>query len=115
MTSPAPVAPAVPHLRHIWIMNALGELYCSPDPATRHRIKDPIALDHDCVRCHAQLQNSGQECGRLIYLLAGGLKNLSGEPLVLAAHVTVAEMRTMTREKMNRDQVLAFLGIHVSG
>lgn len=94
--------------RRIRIGKATGKLTC-PDG---HVLRDTdLVWEHGCLRCKYRRVSGGPECSKLVYLLGGGLVNPQGQPLIILAEVTVQEMDTMTREKMDYERVLRFLGI----
>lgn len=97
----------------MWAALSMSRITCLP---TRegHRIKDPLTWVEGCLRCTHQLRN-GIECGKLVYLVGGGLVTPRGSPLVLLASVTAAEMRQMADAKMDYERALEFLGIRFPG
>jgi hypothetical protein len=96
--------------RRVWIAKAGIPLRCSPD-RDGHRLADPLVWDHGCIRCTQKLKSGTGECGRLIYLLGGGIQNLRGEPVFMLTYVTPEEMRAMRDKRMDWEQAVTYLGI----
>jgi hypothetical protein len=100
--------------RRIWIASAAGPLTC-PDG---HRLKDPLVWSHGCIRCNHVSPDQvyadgrgGGRCGKLVYLVGGGLASTSGDPIMVLCEVTPIEMLAMSRGRMDAGQALRFLGI----
>lgn len=105
-----PIAPGeirVVQHRRVWLATAMDALSC-PDG---HRLKDPLIWEHGCLRCKHRATARGAECGKLVYLLGGGLVTLHGDPLIVLAEVTPTEMRMMATARMDYGQAIAYLGI----
>lgn len=101
--------------RRVWVARSIDEIWCYPDRGIGHRIKDPLTWEHGCLRCHQKAERGGAECGRLVYLVGGGLVTPRGESLVLLTEVTAADMLAMKRARMDYDAALDFLGIQFRG
>lgn len=101
--------------RRVWVASSKDEIRCLPDPAEGHRIKDPLVWEHGCLRCQHKVGRGDAMCGRLVYLVGGGLVNPRGESLVILAEITTAEVRAMEKAKMDYDAALRFLGIRFPG
>lgn len=105
--------------RRVWVARSTDAIMCHPDPAIGHRIKDPLIWEHGCLRCRHRVEHgpgaSRAECGRLVYLIGGGLVNPRGEPIVILAEVAPVDMQEMMRAKMDYERALAFLGIKFPG
>jgi hypothetical protein len=99
--------------RRVWVARSAGPLTCSAG----HRFKDDaLVWAHGCLRCrHRASRESPGECGRLVYLVGGGLVTPRGEPLVILAEVTAEEMREMSDRKMDYDHAMTYLGIQFPG
>ncbi len=94
--------------RRMWLATHDDALTCSEG----HRLKDPLVWVHGCIRCTHRWRGN-EECGRLVYLLGGGMITPDGKPLTLLAEVTAREMAHMRHERMDHAKVLLFLGIRV--
>lgn len=101
--------------RRVWVARARDQITCLPDPREGHRIKDPLVWDHGCLRCTHKIGRGEAMCGRLVYLVGGGLVAPSGDSLVLLAEVTTSEMNVMRDRRLNYDSALEFLGIRFPG
>lgn len=102
--------------RRVWIATSNDEIWCLPEkPPFAHRIKDPLVWEHGCLRCTHKIGRGEAMCGRLVYLVGGGLVNPRGEPLIVLVAVTTADARTMDHAKMDYAAALKFLGIWFPG
>jgi hypothetical protein len=101
--------------RRVWVARSRGEIWCLPDPREGHRIKDPLVWEHGCLRCTYKVGRGDAMCGRLVYLVGGGLVNPRGESLVILAEVSPADWLAMDKAKMDHDAALKFLGIRFPG
>jgi hypothetical protein len=100
--------------RRVWVARASHAITCLPTP-DGHQIRDPLVWEHGCLRCKHKVSRGGAECGRLVYLVGGGLVNPRGDSIVMLAEVSVADMREMQRARMDYDAALEFLGIRFPG
>ncbi|HTE46634.1 MAG TPA: hypothetical protein VK636_15380 [Gemmatimonadaceae bacterium] len=100
--------------RRVWVASAMTSITCLPS-VDGHHIKDPLVWEHGCLRCKHIVVRGGNECGRLVYLVGGGLVNPRGDPLVILASVVVSEMRQMAEAKMDYAAALEYLGIRFLG
>lgn len=98
--------------RRVWAALSTSRITCLPTPEG-HRIKDPLVWEHGGLRCRHRFGN-GTECGRLVYLVGGGLVTPNGSPLVMLAEVTPAELHEMASAKMDYERALDFLGVRFS-
>lgn len=97
-----------PSWRRLWVATGTDVLRC-PDG---HRFRDTqLVWQEGCLRCEHRETPGGPPCGLLVYLVGGGLVTPRGQPLVILASVTPAEMRRMSAEHMDHDRALEFLGI----
>jgi hypothetical protein len=102
--------------RRVWVVTGAGPLTCSPDPAAAHRFHDTdLVWEHGCLRCKHKVTRGGAECGRLIYLVGGGLVNPQGRSLIILCEVAAAEMRHMHEARLGHDAALEYLGIRLPG
>jgi hypothetical protein len=92
----------------------MSRITCLPSP-DGHRIRDPLVWEHGCLRCKHQPHKEKPPCGRLVYLVGGGLVTPHGKPLVLLASVTAEEMAVMFESRMDYKGSLDFLGIRFPG
>lgn len=117
--APAPIVAGhirVTSWRRVWVATAGGVLTCLPDPAEGHRFHDAdLVWEHGCLRCKQKVTRGGATCGRLVYLVGGGLVNPRGHALIILAEIAVPEFRRMTDERMDHDRALEFLGIRFPG
>jgi len=98
--------------RRVWVATGAGPLTCPEG----HRFKDTdLVWQEGCLRCKHKAERGDAECGKLVYLLGGGLVNPRGQPLVILAEISAGEMRTMASERMDHDRALEFLGIRFPG
>jgi hypothetical protein len=81
-----------------------------------HRLQDTTLVLEDTVyRCDYKYPAAGGrgydgECGALMLLIAG-FHSRKGEPLILIAPVTPADIRYMQERRMTVEEELAFIGL----
>lgn len=98
----------------MWAALSMSRITCLPAREGHHFKDTQLTWVEGCLRCKHKLRD-GSECGRLVYLVGGGLVTPRGSPLVLLASVTAAEMRQMADGKMDYERALEFLGIRFPG
>jgi hypothetical protein len=103
-----------PPRRAVWLVVGDDPLMCSPDPADGHPLRDPLVWNDGALRCKHKDKKSVGECGRLIYLVGGGLVTTGSRPLVIVTRVSPEEMRYMREQRMDHDRALQYLGITLS-
>lgn len=107
---PTPLTPAHGSYRRVWFATLDDGLTCSPD-ARGHRIKDLTVWNDGAIRCEYVPPLGGGQCGRLIYVVGGGLRTIQGAPMFALTHVAHEELRHMARMRMSIPDALAYLGI----
>jgi hypothetical protein len=114
MADRLPIAPSPalrPPRRPVWLVVGDDPLTCSPDPVDGHPLRDPLVWNDGALRCKHKDKKGVGECGRLIYLVGGGLVTPRSRPVVIVTRVSPEEMRHMREQRMDHDRALQYLGI----
>lgn len=76
-----------------------------------HRLDDPLVWSYGGFRCTHKGANGRSDCGRVVLVLAGGMRDLQNRPVSVLIEVTPAELRHMKAERMDVAAMLAFLAL----